>query len=293
MRLLLTLLCALSALARQEVVVYTSQDQIYAEAVFAAFTKETGIKVLPLFDSESVKTAGLVQRLIAEKNNPRADVFWSNEEMLASQLVQRSVIDASTWTVGGYRTRRLVVNTNLVALKDAPRNLRELAEAKWFGKIALAYPIYGTTFAHMEALRQKWGDAQWREWCEKLAANKPFVVDGNSLVVRLVGTGEAAIGLTDFDDIAAGQRNKLPITAAALTDEFLIVPSSIGVIKGAPNPSHAKAFHRYAASRAALDVLVQKGALEGAAIPQNGLRLELPAQVDETRAVLKEVFARK
>lgn len=293
MRIFLTFLCVLSALARQEVVVYTSQDQIYAEAVFAAFTKETGIKVLPLFDSESVKTAGLVQRLIAEKNNPRADVFWSNEEMLANQLVQRGVIEASTWTVGGYRTRRLVVNTNLIALKDAPRNLHELAEPKWSGKIALAYPIYGTTFAHMEALRQKWGDSKWRAWCERLAASKPFVVDGNSLVVRLVGAGEAALGLTDFDDIAAGQRNRLPIAAVALTDEFLIVPSSVGVIKGSPNAASAKEFHRYATSRAALNLLVQKGALEGSEIPQRGLRLELPAKVDETRAVLKEVFARK
>ena len=38
-----------------------------------------------------------------------------------------------------------------------------------------------------------------------MAANKPFLVDGNSVVVKLVGKGEAWVGLTDSDDIADGQ----------------------------------------------------------------------------------------
>ncbi|MEO6036036.1 MAG: hypothetical protein ABIQ35_12340, partial [Verrucomicrobiota bacterium] len=45
------------------VVVYTSQDQTYAEPIFQNFTKQTGIKVLPVYDSEAVKTVGLVNRL--------------------------------------------------------------------------------------------------------------------------------------------------------------------------------------------------------------------------------------
>ena len=36
------------------IVVYTSQDQIYAEKIFKKFTVDTGIKVKAVFDNESV-----------------------------------------------------------------------------------------------------------------------------------------------------------------------------------------------------------------------------------------------
>src|SRR6476620_8062002 len=110
---LLLIGCGKSA---RTVVVYTSQDQIYAERLLAEFTRETGIRVLPLFDSESVKTAGLAQRLIAEKDNPKADIFWSNEEMIARQLVDRGVLDSNLWACVGSRSRRIVINTNKVSL---------------------------------------------------------------------------------------------------------------------------------------------------------------------------------
>src|SRR6185436_13408189 len=134
--------------SQRTVVVYTSQDQIYAEPVLAEFTRQTGIKVLPVFDSESVKTAGLAQRLLAEKENPKADVFWSNEEMISRHLGELGALDTNAWATAGYRTRRLIVNTNFVALKDAPKSLAELTNPKWAGKLAMAYPIYGTTAAH-------------------------------------------------------------------------------------------------------------------------------------------------
>jgi iron(III) transport system substrate-binding protein len=61
------------------VIVYTSVDQVYSEPVFRAFEKERGVKVLPVYDVEATKTTGLVNRLIAEKARPQADVFWSVE----------------------------------------------------------------------------------------------------------------------------------------------------------------------------------------------------------------------
>ena len=52
--------------SKEEVIVYTSQDQVYAEPIFREFEKETGIKVRPVYDSEAVKTVGLANRLLAE-----------------------------------------------------------------------------------------------------------------------------------------------------------------------------------------------------------------------------------
>ncbi len=279
--------------AGRVVVVYTSQDQVYAEPMLREFTRQTGIKALPVFDSESVKTAGLAQRLLAERGNPRADIFWSNEEMISRRLAELGALDTNAWQKAGYRTRRLIVNTNFVPLAEAPRTLAELAAPKWAGKVALAYPVYGTTAAHMVAMRQECGDAKWQEWCRKLAANRPMVVDGNSLVVRLVGSGEAWIGLTDSDDVAAGERNGMPIACVPAGRELLTISSSVGIVRGAPNRAEAEAFYKFAQAQETLAALVAANALEGISPAADSFEMKETGAVEETRDVLKTIFARR
>jgi len=74
-----------------QVVVYCAQDQIYAEPIFREFEKQTGIKVLAVYDNESVKTVGLANRLLAERSHPQCNVFWGNEEMRTRQLAAHNV----------------------------------------------------------------------------------------------------------------------------------------------------------------------------------------------------------
>ena len=47
---------------KEPVVLYSSQDQLYAEPIIREFTTQSGIQVRSLFDSESAKTAGLAHR---------------------------------------------------------------------------------------------------------------------------------------------------------------------------------------------------------------------------------------
>ena len=76
----------------EEVVVYTALDQCFSESILKDFEKETGIKVKPVYDVESSKTVGLVNRLIAEKDNPQADVFWNNEICRSIVLKEKGVL---------------------------------------------------------------------------------------------------------------------------------------------------------------------------------------------------------
>jgi hypothetical protein len=41
------------------VVVYSSADKEFVELIFRAYEQKTGVKVLPLYDTEETKTAGL------------------------------------------------------------------------------------------------------------------------------------------------------------------------------------------------------------------------------------------
>src|SRR5688572_33411913 len=75
-----------------EVVVYTSVDEPVARPILDEFTKKTGIKVVAKFDAEASKTAGLVQMLRAEKDHPRADVFWNNEIFHTINLAEEGVL---------------------------------------------------------------------------------------------------------------------------------------------------------------------------------------------------------
>src|SRR2546427_4417051 len=150
----------------EQVTVYASQDQVYAERILREFTKQTGIKVRALYDSEAVKTVGLANRLLAERSRPQCDLFWNNEELRTRQLAAQNIFrETNAWTTLGYRSRRIVINTNLLALPAAPRSLMELTNGAWRGKIALAYPLFGTTATHFLALRQLWGEAKWLAWC--------------------------------------------------------------------------------------------------------------------------------
>ncbi len=288
-----------SSHSKAPVIIYCAQDQVYAEPIFKAFEKETGIEVRAVYDNEAVKTVGLANRLLAERSHPQCDVFWGNEELRTRQLAAAGVFRATNgWSAFGYRSRRIVVNTNQLSVAAAPHALSELTNNVWRGKLALAYPQFGTTSAYFNALRQEWGDAGWQAWCKALAGNHPFLVDGNSVVVKLVGQGEAWLGLTDSDDIADGQREGLPIAMLPMTAETLLIPNTVAVTRGAPHPGAADLLFAYLQRPDVAQRLVAAKALEGLSrtgIPTAGLSVNWPhllTDLEGTTTELNHIFLR-
>ena len=173
---------------RDSLTIYTSQDQVYAEPILRDFEKQSGIKIRAIYDSEAVKTVGLVNRLIFEKNNPQCDLFWNNEELRTRQLAAKGVLNTSMRIEAfGSRTRQWVWNTNQISMASIPKNLFTLTNAHWRSKVAIALPLFGSTSTHFQILRQKWGKERWNQWCRGLIANDVITVNGNSVVVHLVG----------------------------------------------------------------------------------------------------------
>jgi iron(III) transport system substrate-binding protein len=279
-----------------DVVIYTSQDQEFAEPILDRFAKETGIEVRAVYDSEAVKTVGLANRMLAEAKRPRCDLWWSNEALRTAQLAQRGVFDTNFIREFGVRTRRIVFNTNGLPFASAPKSLVELTNTAWRGKVALAYPMFGTTSAHFAALRQRWGAANWETWCRALAANRPFLVDGNSAVVKLVGRGEALVGITDSDDIKAGEREGLPIAALAPTAESLRIPNTIAILQGAPHAASAARLFEYVSSAAVQKQLIAVSALEEASTPSSqGMTADwdsLARDLEPATETLRQIFLR-
>jgi iron(III) transport system substrate-binding protein len=285
--------------ATDSAVVYTSQDQVYAEPILKSFEQQNGIRAAAVYDSEAVKTVGLANRLLAERSHPQCDVFWNNEELRTRQLAAEGLFRASNgWAAVGYRSRRVIINTRYLSAANAPKSLTELTNQQWRAKVALAYPLFGTTATHFLALRQLWGAERWERWCRALAANKPFLVDGNSVAAQLVGRGEAWIGLTDSDDLAAEQREGAPLAALPLNAESLLIPNTVAVLNGAPHPQSAEKLMEYLKSRSTVKVLVQAHALEGLSPNEIGVATLQPdwdrllLEVGPATAKLKSIFLR-
>ncbi|MEY4385525.1 MAG: hypothetical protein RLY20_808 [Verrucomicrobiota bacterium] len=294
------------------VILYCAQDQTYAEPLLKQFEKETGIKVKAVYDSEAVKTVGLANRLLAERSHPQCDVFWGNEELRTRQLAAQNVFrETNGWAAFGHRSRQIVINTNIVSLErrfpnwrdliehadseiGAPTSLRYLTNAIYRGKVALAYPQFGTTGTHMNALRQLWGETNWLAWCRGLIANDAKLVDGNSVVVKLVGRGEVAIGLTDSDDILAGQREGLPVALLPLGSESLLIPNTVAVVRNAPHANAAEKLFNWLQKPEVAQRLVEAHALESVEKPGVvGLQPDWSAllrDLETTTKQLNEVF---
>ena len=271
------------------VTVYTSQDQVYAEPILQQFERETAVRVRAVYDSEAVKTVGLVNRLIAEKSHPRCDLFWNNEAFRTHQLAARGVLAANSPIESfGARTRQWVWNTNRLSRAELPASLTSLTNAQWRGRVAIALPLFGTTATHFQVLRQRWGEARWRTWCRALLSNDVMAVDGNSVVVQLVGRGEVVLGLTDSDDVRSGLRNGLPIAGQLLGTDGMVIGNTLGHIRGAPRPDLGRRLAKFLQSLVVRTALAEAGAIDPVETPQSA-EIDWPSLVEENARVVNDL----
>ena len=134
----------------------------------------------------------------------------------------------------------------MLPMATAPRTFDEVTNEVWRGKVALAYPMFGTTATHLLAFcNASAATLSGSHGCRALMANKPLLVDGNSIAVKMVGRGEAWIAFTDSDDFAAEQSEGLPVAELPVSSETLYLPNTVGVIRNAPHPAEAEAFYEY------------------------------------------------
>ena len=200
--------------ATREVVVYTALDRGFSEPILADFTEMTGIEVRPQYDTESTKTVGLTNRIRAERDRPRCDVFWNNEILNTLQLKSEGLLErcspsqaanyAEAWKdPEGYwygfaaRARVIIVNTDLVPEGPFPASIYDLADARWKGRTGIAKPLFGTTASHVACLFAAVGPDKATAYLDSLKANDIQIHGGNKGCATAVAAGATAFALTD------------------------------------------------------------------------------------------------
>ncbi|MFH1403771.1 MAG: extracellular solute-binding protein [Candidatus Altiarchaeota archaeon] len=256
---------------KNEVIVYTSRDKYFSEPILNDFEAQTGIKVKPVYDTGATKTAGLVNRIIAEKNNPQADVFWNSEtgrtivlkkNGLLSPYFSPNAVDVpgqykdpeGYWTGFGARARVFIYNTNLLNPEELPESLFDLEKPEWNGRFCVGNGWLGTMATHNAALFLTLGDEKARQHFQNLKDNGVKMLVGNTAVRDAVSVGEVPLGIIDTSDAQEAISYGKPV-AIAYPDQgenqvgVMLIPNTVALIKDGPNPENGRRFIDYMLSR--------------------------------------------
>lgn len=263
------------------ITIYTSVDRDYSEPIINAFQEQNpDLPVLAIYDSELTKTTGLYQRLLQEKENPQADVFWNNEIVRTIQLKNADVLapyqspsaadipdsfkdPEGFWTGFSARARVMIINADEVPETETPASIPSLAQPEYAGKIGMAKPEFGTTVTHMAALYTAMGKDLLTFHLKRALSNRMKVFPGNATVRDAAVRGDIAYGLTDTDDVFAALDEGKPVRMAFLDQKnsgTLLIPNTVSLIRNSPNPAGGKQLIDYLLSPEVEEKLAQSRA---------------------------------
>lgn len=284
-----------------EVVVYTSLDQTFSEPILRDFEQQTGVRVRAVYDTEATKTTGLVNRLLAEKAHPQADVFWNSEVIRTIVLKSKGVLApydspaARTipaefkdlegyWTGFAARSRVLIANTASVSEGELPTSIFELADDKWRGAVGLAYPLFGTTATHAAALFAELGPDEAQSYFRRLKDNGVVIVDGNATAKDRVASGQLKVAFTDTDDANLAVQAGAPVKMIFPDRDgvgTLVIPNTVALVANGPHPDRGRQLIDYLLSEEVERRLSSSGSLQ---MPVRQA-VEVPADVPKIQEI--------
>lgn len=242
---------------KKSLIIYCAHDSIYSEKILKIFEEESGITIIPKFDTEATKSLSLVELIKREKENPRCDVFWNNEVLGTMELKQAGLLlpykgagyeriperfkdPEGYWTGFSARLRVYIINTDKLS---ATSEAIQKALTYDLSRMAIAKPLYGTTLTHYcclwrekgeDALKQQ--DAQWRKKGVR-------ILNGNATVKDVVAVGGCDFGWTDTDDFFvaydSGKKVKM-LPVRMLNGNTICIPNSVAIIKGTSHRKNAQ-----------------------------------------------------
>ena len=232
-------LLANNALAAQEVTVYTAfETDILAKYKTAFENENPDVKIKWVRDSTGIMTA----KLLAEKNNPRAEVVWGLAGSSMALLKNEGIL--TPYTPQGVESLRTSLNDpqssqawfgndaffNAVCFNEIvakqlnlpePKTWEDLTNPVYKGHIAMPNPASsGTGYMQVSAWLQNMGEDQGWNYMNKLDKNIAHYTHSGSKPCVQAGMGEVAIGIS-----MASRGAKLMTQGAPLA---VITPKGIG-----------------------------------------------------------------
>jgi iron(III) transport system substrate-binding protein len=272
--LALTVLLAGPTIAQDKVLnLYSSRHYQTDEALYANFTKQTGIKINRIEGGEDP----LIERVKNEGARSPADVLitvdagrlWRAEQAGLFQPVKSAVLESripanlrepsGLWY--GFSTRARVIAYNKSKVKAGEiRNYEDLADAKWKGRVCMRSSTNIYNLSLLGAMIDHLGEAKAEAWAKGVRANlaqEPKGGDTDQL--KFVAAGQCDVTISNqyyyarllrsdkADERRIGEQIGIVFPNQATWGTHVNI-SGAGVLKNAPNRDNAIKFLEYLAS---------------------------------------------
>ena len=272
----LSILCSAAQAQEKLLNIYSSRHYQTDEALYANFTKTTGIKLNRIEAGEDP----LIERLKNEGASSPADVLvtvdagrlWRAEQMglfqpieskvLASRLPDHMRTPNNQWF--GFSARARVIVYNKAALKAGDvQNYEDLADPKLKGKVCTRSGSHVYNLSLMSALIEHWGEARAEQWAKGLVTNFARAPKGGDTdQIKAVAAGECGVAISNSYYYVRLLASDKPEDRKVIQAIGLVWPnqknfgthmnvSGAGVIKTAKHRDAAVKYLEYLASDAA------------------------------------------
>lgn len=264
--------CTHPALAQENVLnLYSARHYQTDEALYANFTKNTGIKINRIEGKEDE----LLERIKNEGANSPADVFITVDAARLAQAdalgifapVKSKILEdripnnlrSPGWFAFSTRARVIIYNKASVNPADIQK-YEDLAGAKLKGKVCVRSGAHPYNLSLGSALIQHLGAQKTEEWAKGLVANFARTPKGGDTdQIRAVAAGECGVSISNTYYIARLLRSGKPEDKKVMEEIGVVWPnqstfgthiniSGGGMLKTAPHKEAAVKFLEYLAS---------------------------------------------
>ncbi|HEX6733182.1 MAG TPA: Fe(3+) ABC transporter substrate-binding protein [Azonexus sp.] len=261
-----------AALAQDKVLnLYSARHYQTDEALYANFTKSTGIKINRIEGKEEE----LLERIRNEGSNSPADVFLTVDAArlakahelglfapLKSATLDKRIpahLRTDDWASFSTRARVIVYNKSKVKAEDV-QTYADLADPKLKGKFCSRSGSHPYNLSLMASVISHDGEAKAEQWARGLVANfARSPKGGDTDQIKAVAAGECGVAISNSYYVARLMRSTKPDEMKVVEQIGVVWPNQAtsgthinvsggGVLKTAPNKEAAIKFLEYLAS---------------------------------------------
>ena len=253
----------------KRVVLYCPESPDLSSKIGKAFEAETGISV----DVQYGGTNVIVNRLLAERSNPNADVWYGGGGLLSFLYAKREGITTpytptefkdlplregkiylrdKEWHFVGAEVFVIGFSYNPKTLpkKDAPKTWEDLLDPRWKGKIQMPNPAASgtatlTVLGRMMLEKQR-GRTEKEAWdyFERLNKNVSLYPESGAAPTRAVAKGDALIGIC-FSFMPWGLAARGESVDFIMPDISPVIANPVAMVKGSKRPENGKRLYNF------------------------------------------------
>ena len=248
-------------------VVYSGRNKKLVSPVIEQAEKDLNLDIEVRYG----KTSELAIALLEEGDNSKADVFFGQDAGALGSLEQKQrtqpiasesleEVDSrfrsptGNWIGISGRARVVDYNTKLVKESDLPKDVWELTQPKWRGKVAWA-PTNGSFQSFVTAMRVAEGDEKTLEWLKAMKANDVKKYGNNVAIVKALGRGEVHVGLVNHYYLPRFTKDDpdFPVAHHFTNGDpgAMINVAGLAILKTSDQPEDAQKFVKFMVSSAA------------------------------------------